>query len=75
MRSFTCNGPCGGTYRVHLGPVPRDRVCAGCKYPAAPTAQPAATSTKVAPMTFADLDPAERRRFGGSTLRFRGGVG
>jgi hypothetical protein len=62
MRSFTCDGPCGRTYRVHLGPVPRDGVCAGCKYPAAP----APPAPKVAPLRFADLDPGERRFYRGA---------
>lgn len=75
MRSFTCKGPCGRTYHVHLRPVPRDRVCTGCKYQPAPVPPPAAPAPKSAPLAFADLDPAERRRFGGSTLRLRGGFG
>ena len=63
MRSFTCTGPCGRTYRVHLGPVPRDRVCAGCKYPVASEPPPA---PKAAPLRFADLDPGERRFYRGA---------
>jgi hypothetical protein len=65
MRSFTCNGPCGRTYRVHLGPVPRDRVCSGCRFPVAPAPTPA-TPAPVAPLRFADLDPGERRLYRGT---------
>ena len=65
---------CGSFLRVHLGPVPRDGICAGCKYGATSAPPPAASAPKSATLAFADLDPAERRRFRGSALRF-GGLG
>lgn len=66
MRSFVCKGPCGKTYHVHLGPIPRDRVCVGCKYPAVPAAPAVPVAPKAAPLRFVDLDPGERRFYRGA---------
>lgn len=49
MRAFTCK-KCLRTFRVHFGPVPRDRLCSSCKFPSAPPAR------KGAPVTLADVE-------------------